>query len=87
MSESILTFPCVFPIKIIGIFSHTLQTEISDIISQHCADFIPNTMLKMQPSKKGNYLALTATVIAQSQAQLDQLYLALTQHPPVKVVL
>jgi hypothetical protein len=37
--------------------------------------------------ESGNYLALTCTVRATSQAQLDALYRELTAHPMVKVVL
>ena len=43
--------------------------------------------MEMRPSKAGNYLALTCTVRAVSQAQLDALYRELTANPMVKVVL
>ena len=43
--------------------------------------------MTVRPSKAGNYLSLTCTVRATSQAQLDALYLELTAHPMVKVVL
>ncbi|NDE45890.1 MAG: DUF493 family protein, partial [Betaproteobacteria bacterium] len=38
-------------------------------------------------SSKANYIGLTATIRAASRAQLDALYLALTGHPLVKIVL
>jgi putative lipoic acid-binding regulatory protein len=43
--------------------------------------------MEMRPSKAGNYLSLTCTIRATSQAQLDALYRALTAHPMVRVVL
>jgi putative lipoic acid-binding regulatory protein len=43
--------------------------------------------MEMRPSKAGNYLALTCTVRAVSQVQLDALYRELTAHPMVRVVL
>ena len=43
--------------------------------------------MQMRPSSKGNYLAITCTVNATSQAQLDALYIELSSHPMVKVVL
>jgi len=43
--------------------------------------------MEMRPSRNGNYLGLTVTITAQSKTQLDNLYLALTRHPMVKVVL
>lgn len=59
---------------------------ISALIQTHDPKFDPST-IEMRPSKHGNYLGLTVTVNAQSQAQLDQIYISLTQHPMVKVVL
>ena len=41
----------------------------------------------MRPSSKGNYLAVTCTFRALSQAQVDAMYRELTAHPMVKVVL
>ena len=43
--------------------------------------------MQMRPSAKGNYLAITCTVNATSQAQLDALYREMSSHPMVKVVL
>jgi putative lipoic acid-binding regulatory protein len=59
---------------------------IALIVNRHASDFDPASMEK-RPSKAGNYLALTCTVRAVSQAQLDALYRELTAHPMVKVVL
>jgi putative lipoic acid-binding regulatory protein len=41
----------------------------------------------MRASATGKYLSLTCTIHATSRAQLDNLYLELTGHPLVKVVL
>ena len=43
--------------------------------------------MEMRASSGGNYLSLTCTVVATSKPQLDALYLDLTAHPLVKVVL
>lgn len=59
---------------------------IVTVVHAHAPDFDPATV-QMRPSSKGNYLSLTCTINAQSQAQLDELYRALTAHPLVKVVL
>jgi putative lipoic acid-binding regulatory protein len=59
---------------------------IAVVVGRHAPDFDPATM-EMRPSKAGNYLALSCTVRAVSQAQLDALYRELTAHPMVKVVL
>jgi len=43
--------------------------------------------VETRPSKAGNYLGVTITVLATSREQLDELYRTLTTHPMVKVVL
>jgi len=56
------------------------------VVIKHAPEFDAATMA-MRPSRAGNYLALTCTVRATSQAQLDALYRELSAHPMVKVVL
>jgi putative lipoic acid-binding regulatory protein len=59
---------------------------IAAVVIRHAPEFDTATM-EMRPSRAGNYLSLTCTVRAVSQQQLDALYLELTAHPMVKVVL
>lgn len=86
MSDSLLEFPCDFPLKIMGAAAEGFAQAIADVVVAHAPDFDPATMV-MRPSSAGKYLALTCTVRATSQAQLDALYRALSSHPMVKVVL
>lgn len=86
MSQSLLEFPCAFPLKIMGATRDDFAQTIAAIVMEHAPDFDPASM-EMRPSKAGNYLALTCTIQAQSQAQLDGLYRVLSSHPMVKVVL
>ena len=83
---TLLEFPCDFPLKIMGAADAGFAQAIAAVVAQHAPDFDPASM-EMRPSKAGNYLSLTCTVRAVSQAQLDALYLDLTAHPMVKVVL
>ena len=84
--ETLLTFPCVFPIKVMGRREDGFAQSISEIVQRHAGDFSPGT-LEMRPSRNGRYLSLTATINARSKAQLDALYLELTKHPLVMMVL
>ncbi|MBS1208281.1 MAG: hypothetical protein H6R19_679 [Proteobacteria bacterium] len=89
MSEertSLLEFPCDFPLKIMGARTDDFAQTIVTVVLSHAPDFDPAT-LEMRPSKAGNYLALTCTIRAVSQVQLDNLYRELSSHPMVKVVL
>jgi uncharacterized protein len=86
MSESLLEFPCDFPVKIMGLAVADFAQTIAAVVSAHAPDFDAATM-EMRPSSGGKYLALTCTIQATSQAQLDDLYRALSSHPMVKVAL
>jgi len=84
--ESLIDYPCSFPIKIMGARVDGFAETICELVRQHAPDFDPSS-LEMRPSRNGNYLGLTVTITARSREQLDGLYLALTEHPMVKVVL
>ncbi len=84
--ESLIAYPCSFPIKIMGARVDGFAEAISALVREHAPDFDPAS-LEMRPSRNGNYLGLTVTITATSREQLDGLYLALTRHPMVKVVL
>jgi len=85
-TESLLTFPCSFPIKVMGRTQDGFAQAIVSVVQKHAPDFEAST-LEMRASKAGNYLSLTCTVNATSREQLDNLYRELTSHPMVSMVL
>lgn len=84
--KTLLEFPCDFPIKIMGARVDDFAQTVLEVVLRHAPDFDAGAM-QMRPSSKGNYLAITCTVNSTSQAQLDALYIELSSHPMVKVVL
>ena len=84
--ESLLEFPCAFPIKIMGLAHDALAQSILAVVSRHAPDFDGATM-EMRASSGGKYVSLTCTIRASSKDQLDALYQELSHHPMVKVVL
>lgn len=84
--ETLLEFPCDFPLKIMGETHEEFQRVVVDIVTKHAPDF-DSTTLEVRASSGGKYVSLTCTVIATSKPQLDALYMELTGHPLVKVVL
>lgn len=87
MSEKeLLEFPCAFPIKIMGVAEPDFAQSVIAVVLAHAPDFDPASV-ELRPSKGGRYLGVTCTIQATSRLQLDALYLALTGHPLVKVVL
>jgi putative lipoic acid-binding regulatory protein len=83
---SLLTFPCVFPMKVMGRREDGFAQTVSDIVLRHADDFHPST-IEMRSSKNGRYLSLTVTINARSREQLDALYSELSKHPMVMMVL
>lgn len=84
--QTLLEFPTDFPIKIMGARVDGFAQAVLEVVLRHAPDFDPASM-EMRPSSKGNYLAVTCTFRAVSQQQVDALYIELTSHPMVKVVL
>lgn len=84
--DTLLEFPCDFPLKIMGATRDGFAQVVVEVVLKHAPDF-DAAGVEMRPSKAGNYLSLTCTVRATSKAQLDALYMELTSHPWVKVVL
>ena len=84
--QSLLEFPCDFPIKIMGARVDGFAQAVIAVVLRHAPDFDP-AGAEMRPSSKGNYLAVTCTFRAVSQLQVDTMYRELTSHPMVKVVL
>jgi len=83
---SLITYPCQFPIKVMGVQTDSLVAAISHIAHQFDPAFDAST-IELRPSKGGKYLGVTITVTATSREQLDELYRTLSTHPMVKVVL
>jgi uncharacterized protein len=85
-APSLLTFPCAFPIKVMGRTRDGFAQEIVSVVQRHAPDFDPGTV-EMRASSAGKYLSVTVTIQATSREQLDDLYRDLTAHPMVAMVL
>ena len=85
-TESLIEYPCKFPIKVMGTYVDGLVHAITLITTQFDPAFDAST-IELRESKGGKYLGVTVTVNATSREQLDELYRTLSTHPMVKVVL
>ena len=84
--ETLLKFPCVFPLKVIGRNVAEFEGEVLTIIQKHVPELQRENVTRR--SSAGNkYLALTVTFVADNQTQLDELYLELNRHELVLVTL
>ncbi len=84
--ESLIEYPCRFPIKIMGAKVDGFVAAIARIATEFDPGFDEAT-IELRDSKGGNYLGITITITATSREQLDELYRTLSTHPMVKVVL
>ncbi len=84
--DSLIEYPSLFPIKVMGLKAHGYVQAITHIAHQFDPSFDAST-IELRESKGGKYLGVTITVTATSREQLDELYRTLSTHPMVKVVL
>ena len=84
--ETLIEFPCDFPIKIMG----ETRDDFTDTIIAVVLELVPEfdvSQVELRGSSGGRYISLTCIVPVTSKPQLDDLYRALTAHPMVSVVL
>ena len=85
-ATTLLEFPCMFPVKIMGEAKDGFADAMLEIVLRHAPDFVPASM-EMKASRAGKYVSLTCTITAVSQAQLDALYREISGHPLVSMAL
>lgn len=86
ITETLIEFPCDFPIKVMGETHVDFSSEIIKTIQGQLPSF-DATKIEMRGSTGGKYISLTCTVHVTSKPQLDDIYRALTAHPMVKFAL
>jgi uncharacterized protein len=84
--ETLIEFPCEFPIKVMGETRADFTSEIVNTIQQMVPSF-DTSKIEMRGSSSGKYISLTCIVFVTSKPQLDDIYRALSSHNMVKVVL
>ncbi len=84
--SSLLEFPCDFPIKAMGRSDSGFEARALEIVRRHAPDFNAEAM-RSAVSRNGNYLSITFVVHANSQRQLDAIYLELTACEDLLMVL
>ena len=84
--ETLLEFPCKFPIKAMGLNDPGFQTLVEEIVLAD-AKIYPDQPVTTNLSKSEKYLSVTVTIDARSKQQLDTIYQALTDCKKVKIAL
>ncbi len=85
-AESLIQYPSLFPIKVMGLKTEALVPAMTHIANQFDPSF-DASLIELRESRGGKYLGVTLTITATSREQLDELYRTLSTHPLVKMVL
>jgi putative lipoic acid-binding regulatory protein len=81
-----LCFPCSFPIKAMGRAEEGFDLMIFEIVRRHSPG-LGEAAVRSRLSTGGRYMAVTVTIEAMSQAQLDAIYRELSSHERVMMAL
>ncbi|MEW8505676.1 MAG: DUF493 domain-containing protein [Candidatus Thiodiazotropha sp.] len=84
--ETLLEFPCDFPIKVMGKAEPGFEAMIVELVSRHTEE-LHETAVNSRFSKGGKWISVTITLRAQSKAQLDAIYHDLSAHEKVVMAL
>lgn len=81
-----IEFPCLYPIKIIGRAEHRFEELVVEMVERHTGK-IDAELIRIQTSRKNNYLSVTVTIAATGEEQLQNIFTDLKTIDSVKMVL
>jgi len=84
--ESLLIFPCSFPIKMMGRDTPGFRETARSLVEKHAGP-IDDAAVNDALSRNGNFVSITITVNAQSQEQLDDIYRDVSSHDDILMAL
>ncbi len=84
--ETLIEFPCSFPIKVMGNSGPDIREAIERAVAQQAESGLP-VDIQSRPSRTGKYMAYTVTCTYHSKAELDAMYQAFTSIDGVSMVL
>ena len=85
-NDSLLEFPCDFPVKAMGLAADDFQALVVDLVTPHAGP-VDDSAIVTKPSANGKYLSVTITITALNKIQLDAVYQALSNHERVLMAL
>jgi len=84
--ESVIEFPCEFPIKMMGRDTPEFHATARVLIENHVGP-VADEAIQVNLSRKGNFVSITVTITATSQQQLDDIYRDVSGHDDVLMAL
>ena len=80
--ETLLEFPCRFPIKAMGKAGEGFDTLVVQMVRRHVPD-LNETAVTLRESSGGKWVSVTVVIEATSKHQLDAIYRDLSAHEKV----
>jgi|WetSurMetagenome_2_1015567.scaffolds.fasta_scaffold1459597_1 uncharacterized protein len=77
--DTLLEFPCMYPLKVVGRNTEEFQTTVCSIIEKHIPE-ATEVCYSSRTSSGDKYLSVTATLVAESQEQLKAIYAELASN-------
>lgn len=84
--ESVIEFPCEFPVKMMGHNSPEFRATARALIEKHTGA-IDDSAVQESLSRTERFVSVTVTVTATSQQQLDDIYQDVSDHDDVLMAL
>jgi putative lipoic acid-binding regulatory protein len=80
--ETLLEFPCRFPIKAAGKAGEDFDALVVEIVRRHVPD-LNEAAVSLRESSGGKWVSVTVVIEASSKDQLDAIYRELSAHERV----
>ena len=84
--DSIMEFPCEFPIKMMGRATPEFHVTVRELVEKHTGG-LDDAAFQSAESRNGRFVSITVTITADSREQLDAIYHDLTDHDDVLMAL
>ncbi len=84
--ESVLEFPCEFPIKMMGRDMPEFRALARALVEKHAGKVV-DSAVQAATSRNGRFVSVTVTITATSQQQLDDIYRDVSSHDDVLMAL
>lgn len=81
-----ISFPCDYPIKIVGMHTDDFVDRVTMIVRQHVTELVPEKVT-VRMSRNDRYCSVTCNIVATGELQLQAINKALQADPAVSMVL
>ncbi len=86
MTDTSITFPCDYPIKVVGDVRPNFHEEVFDVVAKHDPT-LTSDKVSQKTSRKGNYVSISFVLLATGESQLKSLFEDLKEIESVRLVL